>query len=91
MRIFFLACVIIIQVDGEKAPSDVFKPPFSIYGVFEIIFMFLFPLEAALKIYAYDWLYFKDFWNKASQKRMPRKPMSNSSCKLIINHSLAPI
>jgi hypothetical protein len=32
--------------------------------VFEVLFMFLFPMEAGLKLYVYRRLYFADFWNK---------------------------
>jgi len=52
------------EVDGSASGVAIFAPPFTPYKIFEVIFMFLFPLEAALKLYVYQWVYFQDFWNK---------------------------
>lgn len=50
--------------DSAESGANMFKPPFSVYKVLEIIFMFLFPIECFLKLYAYGTLYFTDVFNK---------------------------
>jgi voltage-dependent calcium channel L type alpha-1C/voltage-dependent calcium channel L type alpha-1D len=61
---FHYSLLTLTKVDLESSGSALFAPPWTPFKIFEIIFMFLFPTEAALKLYAYQRAYFGDFWNK---------------------------